>query len=357
MGLPVTKEKQKKLSSLGLLGFLSLLLFVLLLWSLASGSSALGFRDSFVILAERVPLLRALLEPSAMADRYRVIVFQIRLPRISLSVLVGASLALVGAVFQTIFRNPLADPHILGISSGAAFGASLAILWGITAEGLAIGAVGAFAFVFALLAVFFVYQLAGRGRGLGATLAMLLAGTAMSTFLSAMIALMMLFHEEALAKVYLWTLGSFNAASYAKVLWMALLFVPALITLMAHAKELNLLLAGEEAALSMGLETHRVRRRLIWVASLLIAAAVSVSGIIGFVGLIVPHVFRLLGFGDLRKLLPLAALGGACFMVFCDTVARTALAPLEVPVGIITAVFGVPYFLGLLWWKRQREGI
>lgn len=327
--------------------------FCLLVLAVSLGSSSLSTWDSFHLLAEKIPLLRQLVPRADLPDKYRVIVYQLRLPRIILSSLTGAALALVGSVFQAVFRNPLADPHILGVSSGAALGATLALVTGLGTSALGLGAVGFLAFIFALATIWLVYLSVGFAGDERAITSMLLVGVALGTLFSALISLIMLFNHDDLSRVYLWTLGSFNAASWDKISFFIIILLPCASYLLLQGRTLNLLLAGEEEAMSLGLDAAKVRKRLILASSLLVAATIAVSGIIGFVGLIIPHYLRLLGQHDLRRQLPLASLAGAIFLLFCDTAARTLLSPTEIPVGIITSLFGVPYFIYLV--VRQRQ--
>lgn len=323
--------------------------------SLALGSSSLSMRESLHLLAERVPLANQLVAPSSLPDKYRVIVFDLRLPRIILATIAGAILAVVGSVFQALFRNPLADPHILGISSGAAFGATLALVLGLEGSGwLGLGGMGSLAFITALLTVWIVYLAAGRSGHDQAISGMLLVGVALGTLFSSVISLMMLFDHEQISRVYMWTLGSFHGSTWSQVSFLTLIAIPGLGYLLTQGRSLNLLLSGEEEALSMGLEVGKKRKSLILVASLLVAGVVSVSGIIGFVGLVIPQYWRIMGQHNLRRQLPLCLFTGALFMLWCDTAARTLLAPIEIPVGIITSLFGVPYFIYMVVNRRKR---
>lgn len=349
-----TVRRQAPLSLLLLL--LAGVLLLCMVFAVSVGSSSLDMKGSFHILCERIPLIKGLVPRAEWADNYRTIVFDLRLPRIILSLLAGAGLAVVGAVFQSVFRNPLADPHILGVSSGAAFGATLALILGIGEGMLGLGPIGLFAFMFSMLTIWVVYMAAGSKGGDHATTSMLLIGTAVSTLLSSIISLLMLFNHEQISRVYMWTLGSFNAANWVKVRFLVLVSLPCLAYLVLQGKTLNLLLSGEDEAQSLGLDTAAARKRLIFVSGLLVAAIVSVSGIIGFVGLIVPQYLRIMRQTDLRRQLPLSMLCGAVFVLFCDTAARTLLPPVEIPVGIITAIFGVPYFIAVLI-RRKRRGL
>lgn len=338
-----------------ILGLLFLLLFFEIIGAISVGSSQLSFYDSLRILLRQIPGLKhALPALEDIRPSYITIVCKIRMPRVFLSVLCGSALAFVGAIYQVIFRNPLADPHILGVSSGAAFGATLSVILGIGFRSFPLGGMGSMAFIGALLSVFFVYGVAGHGSLHNRNAAMILMGVAMSTLLSSIIALLMLFHHDKLEKVYFWTLGSFNGASWPKVLYLTAIAIPLELYLMSYGKELNIMMSGEEEAMGLGLDTALIRRKLVIFTTILVATSVSVSGIIGFVGLIIPHCIRLMKVTDQRKLLPIAAISGALFMLFCDTLARTLIPPSEIPVGIMTALFGVPYFIGLLLWKRGK---
>lgn len=350
----IAARPKRSLAWLILLMIVALLLLLLIAVSL--GPSSLSIGDSFKILLQGLPLPGRLVPEAEYADKYYSIIFDLRLPRVLLSGLVGASLALVGSVFQSVFRNPLADPHILGISSGAALGASIAVVFGLDLMGiLGLGSMGFFAFIGALVTVAIVFVAAGsRGNDRSMT-TMLLIGVALGTLFASIISLLMLFNHDKITRVYLWTMGSFSAASWPKVYFVTAIFIPCAIYLLTQGRNLNLLLAGEEEALAMGLDTAKQRKILILVCSLLVACTVSVSGIIGFVGLIIPQLLRVSGQSDLRRQLPLALLVGAMFVLFCDTVARTLLAPIEVPVGIITSLFGVPYFISAIVRQRKKE--
>jgi iron complex transport system permease protein len=272
----------------------------------------------------------------------RNILLFLRLPRVIEAAVIGAGLAVVGAFLQGLLRNPLADPYVLGISSGAAFGATIAILvgWGLFG-------IGASAFGAALLTIYTVYLIARSGSRLSVT-SLLLAGIALSTFLSALIALLMLLHHEQMTKIFYWTMGSFNLVFWDKVLFSAPLILLGSILLYFFARDLNVIMTGEETAEHLGIDTERVKHWILLLASLITAAAVSTTGIIGFVGLIVPHIARLLVGPDNRGLIPFTALCGALFLIWTDLLARTVLAPAEIPVGIITSALGGPFFVYLL---------
>lgn len=287
--------------------------------------------------------------PQAAANQ--AILWELRLPRVALAALVGASLAVAGAVFQALFRNPMADPYVIGVSSGAALGATLAMLLTPNFLLLGVSAVPLLAFLCALGTVAVVYQL-GRVGDAVSLLTLLLAGIAVGSFLSAVVSLLTYFAGDRLHQVVFWLMGGFNAASWSTVRLALPYFLLGSLTLALQARTLNALLLGEDTARYLGVEVERAKKLLLAGASLLTATAVATSGLIGFVGLIVPHALRLLGGPDHRFLLPASALAGAALLVAADTLARTIIAPTELPVGLITALAGGPFFLYIL---RNRK--
>ena len=284
----------------------------------------------------------------AVAEKDAIIVRLVRLPRILLGAVVGFALATAGAVMQGFFKNPMADPSIIGVSSGAAVGAVLTIAFPLA---LPFGLQAA-AFVGALGAAAVVYLIATEnGRTPVATL--LLAGVAIQTFLGAVISYLLLQADEGLREAVVWLMGHLNRASWGDVVITAPLAALFFVLLLAYARDMNALLLGEEDAASLGIAVERTKRLLLAGSSIITAAAVAVTGVIGFVGLIVPHMMRLLVGPDHRILLPTSALAGAVFLVAADTVARVG--PAEVPVGIVTAAVGAPFFLLLLARREVHE--
>ncbi len=352
------REKKKSTgASAWVLVILILVLALVILVSMSVGSADISVADSFRIILSRVPGFRNMIDSAQFTQPHLTVIWQVRLPRIFVAVFVGGILSIVGAAFQSIFRNPLADPHILGISSGAALGATIAMLVpavsGLAIPFLGLGSTGVFAFGGALLTVLIVYQVARIG-GRYSTVNVLLTGTAISTLFSSLISLLMTFNHDQIGKVYMWTLGSFNSASWPRVRFVLIFAVAGLVVLCLCAQKLNIMLLGEEDAECLGINVQRLRRFVIVVASILVAAAVSVSGIIGFVGLMIPHCVRMVCGPDLRKIIPYGFFVGAAFLVVCDTLARTIAAPTEIPVGIITAICGAPYFIYLVWRQFRR---
>lgn len=276
---------------------------------------------------------------------HATIVIYVRLPRILLAAVVGFALAAAGTVMQGFFRNPLADPAIIGVSAGAATGAVMAI----TAPMLLPFGLRPAAFVGGIGAAFLVYAIAtDNGRTPVATL--LLAGIAVQTFLGAMIAYLILNSGDSIHQAVHWLMGHLHHSTWNDVLYAAPVSLLFFVVLLAYTRDLNVLLLGEEEAHNLGVSVERTKSVLLAISSAITAAAVAVSGIIGFVGLVVPHMLRLVVGPDHRILLPTAALGGATFLVITDTFARSG--PVEVPVGIVTAAIGAPFFLYLL---KRRE--
>lgn len=295
--------------------------------------------------------VRALIRPGAGAGS--TIVRQIRLPRALLAGMVGACLALAGLGFQAISRNPLADPTVLGVSSGASFGVTIAMLLGLTGPLANPAVTTLFAFGGALLAALSVYAIA-RVEGRLPITTLLLAGVIVGLFFSACVMLMTaLLAAAELQGVVFWLMGNLGPASPRTLLILAGILAIGTLGLRRQAARLNLLSLGEEQALQLGVEAEQVKRMVFVIASLITGAAISAAGSIGFVGLIVPHAARLLLGPDNRRLVPAAGLLGAAFLMLADLVARTLAAPIELPVGVITAFCGAPLFIFLL---RSRRG-
>lgn len=275
------------------------------------------------------------------------LVVAVRLPRVVLAALVGASLAGAGVIYQALFRNPLADPYILGVSSGAGLGAMIALTLTAQATAVRYGAVPLAAFAGALLTMLLVTRLASW-RGRMDTASLLLAGVAVSYTLAALTSFLMVFAREQMSAVVFWMMGGLGAASWPYVKMIGPMFLIGAAISLTFGRELNLMLLGDERAGHLGVDVHRFKLIALAVASLLTAAAVAVSGLIGFVGLMVPHMLRLTLGPDHRWLLPASLLGGATALVLADLIARTILAPIEIPVGIVTALIGGPFFVWLL---------
>ena len=293
-------------------------------------------------------------QPAGVPDAHAVILFELRLPRVALAMVVGAALAVAGTVFQALFRNPMADPAIIGVSSGAALGAILVILAG---GGAALGGLGtqAAAFAGAVAVAFLVYRLARIGPSVQVA-TLLLAGIAVAAVVSAAITLLMAFAGEQVRSIYFWLLGNLGARGWDALAVTAPVAGVGVLAALLATRDLNLMALGEERAGQLGLEVERFKRLALATGALLSAAAVSAAGVIGFVGLMTPHILRLVLGADHRRLLPAVAVGGALFLVLADLVARLAIAPEEIPVGAITALLGGPFFLFLLRRERRSAG-
>jgi iron complex transport system permease protein len=280
------------------------------------------------------------------------LLLDLRLPRVVLAVIVGVALSTAGASFQGVFRNHLAEPYLLGVSAGAGLGATIAIV-SRPLDALGIYGLPLFAFVGAILAAFLVYRIATfAGQTGGASL--LLSGVAVGSTLTAVMSFLMVAARDDLHTVIVWLMGGLSGATWTKV-WITLPVVGLGFTyMMFSSRRLNLLLMGEERARELGVDSQRTRRNLMIAAALTTASAVAFSGLIGFIGLMVPHIMRLLVGPDHRRLLPASAMFGAALLLLADTLARTAMAPAEIPVGIITTAIGGPFFLYLL---RVRRGV
>lgn len=328
-------------------GAVLMVLVVLLLVCMTAGATigsvALPPGQVWQILLHQVnPMLVEATWPPARAS----IVLDARLPRVALAAVVGAGLAASGMVLQAVVRNPLADPMLLGVSSGASVGA-VAVL--VTGAGFGLAVLPLAAFLGALVALVAVYFLARTG-GRMTTIRLILAGVAVAEVLSAIASLLIVTSDDphkAQAAVR-WMLGGLGGATWSMVWIPAAVVAVGVAALLAVTRPLNLLYSGEEAAAAMGLDVHRFRAAMFVVVALMVGAMVAVSGAIGFVGLVMPHIVRMLVGTDHRRAMPAAALLGASFLIVCDIAARTVAAPEELPVGVLTALVGGPYFLWLL---------
>lgn len=342
------REYQQKLFFVGLV---ILALTIMLVANL--GVVQVPWEQSLKIILNRLPVVKQLISMGDIDQTAQIIILNLRLPRVLLAALVGAGLAVTGAVFQGIFKNPLADPYVLGLSSGAALGAALTMTWGTTNLSSGWGLVTVNAFIGAIGTGWLVYSIARIGHRIsGVTL--LLTGTAVNILLTALISLIMTFKREQIERIVMWTMGSVATADWNEVRMLLLIVLSGAGIIYFFAKDLNMMLLGDESAKSMGVEVEKVKKYLLLVGTLIVAMVVSVSGVIGFVGLIVPHIIRLLFGPDHRGVIPFSALGGALLMVVCDAIARTIAAPNEIPIGIITSICGVPFFLILIHQNKKK---
>jgi len=282
-----------------------------------------------------------ILSPSTAPDYVRTIIFDIRLPRILMALLIGMMLASSGVVVQTVFQNPLADPYIIGIAASATFGAVMAFIFNMPDIMYGISA-----FVSCLASTFIIFNLSNRGGRVNVT-TLLIIGIAVSSFIGAMTSFAMYLIGEDSFKITMWLMGYLGNATWKKVGILLLPLILSLIFFFMNRSQLDALLSGDEEAHSLGIDVHKLKVRVLSVASLVVAFSVAFSGMIGFVGLIIPHSIRMITGPSNSKLLPNAALAGGFFLLICDTIGRMVLAPVEIPIGVVTAFFGAPFFLYL----------
>jgi iron complex transport system permease protein len=329
-----------------LLGGMSILLLASTLYAISRG-------------AVEVPLLEllAILFGQGADEMQAYIVYEVRLPRIVMAIVTGISLACAGAIMQALLRNPLADPFTLGVSSGAAFGAALAIVAGASVFGINLVLAGQWlialnAFVFGCLAVLIVYGIAQLKNS--STTVLLLAGVAIGQLFSAGVSSLKYFSDnEALKDLVVWLMGGFWGAKWEVLQMLLPLVIVSLGVLIKYAWDLNALSAGEEVARTLGVKVKRIRWVCLLVVTLMASTTIAFTGIIGFIGLVAPHISRMIIGTDYRFLLPCSCLTGALLLLLSDTAARMLISPIEIPVGIITSLFGAPFFVYLLVKKRR----
>ena len=323
-------------------------ILVIAVLSASQGSVRIPPLTVFEILVSKLPLID--ITPS-WPDTWDTILWQLRLPRIALAGLVGAALATAGATYQGLFRNPLADPYLLGAASGAGLAATVVLLTGVPVYIHGVTILPVAAFTGAVAAVATAYMIARQSDGVP-LVTMILAGVAIASLTQAVTSLLMIRSDPDLRPVLGWVLGGFTSAQWKHSAYLLPYLIPSLILAMSYSRILNIFQLDDEQALQLGVNVERTKVLLIAAATLSTAAAVSFSGIIGFVGLVAPHAVRLIWGADYRFLLPMSAIVGAAFLILADLVARTVASPTELPVGIVTAFCGAPFLLYLL--KKRR---
>lgn len=328
-----------------IIGLAVFLLAVILIAS-AIGSTKISFITICQIFLDRLPFVT--IEPT-WASSVETIIMDIRLPRILLAGLVGAALAVAGATYQGLFRNPLADPRLIGVAQGAGLGAVIGFL---LPRSLQIVSIPLLAFIGAVAAVAVVYSIAKVGKTLPMT-TLILAGVALGAFLDAITSYFLIASGDRLHAIISWLLGTFSITNWWQVTMVLPYITVGIAVIWLYARPLNVMQLDEEQAKQLGINVEQTKLILLAAATLITAAAVSFCGIIGFVGLIVPHAVRIIWGPDHRFLLPLSTFAGASFLILADTAARTILAPTEIPVGAITAFVGAPFFLYLLRQKKR----
>ena len=295
------------------------------------------------------------MERPSLSPTQQVILLQLRLPRLLTACLVGASLGAAGAGYQGLFRNPLADPFVIGASSGAGLGVTIAIVLGLQLSVLGLGAISLAALLGALTSVAAVYSIASVGRQVP-TLSLLLAGVALSSVIGAMMSLVMFMNDQKLVAIFGWLMGSLSGKSWPVVSTTAVLAGVGILALWSLSRALDALTFGEETAASLGLSLRGLRLLVVIASSIATAAAVAAAGVIGFVGLISPHIARSLVGARHVRVIPASALIGATLLLVADDLARTMVAPAELPVGVVTALLGGPFFLLVLKTRQQELG-
>jgi iron complex transport system permease protein len=329
--------------SLAVLGMAALVALLVGPVELASGA----------VLRELADVLPFVELSPGLSEQHSTILFELRLPRVVLGGLVGATLALAGAAYQGVFRNPLADPYLLGVAAGAGLGATLAIAYVPGASGWAVDPIPLAAFAGAIIGVLATYVLGRAGARARTTTSLLLAGVAVAAFLTAAQTYIQQRESETLRQVYSWILGRLGTVGWDEVVLILPYVAVSAVMILLHRRLLDVLSVGDEEAETLGVRAARVRLAVVGAATLGTAAAVAVSGLIGFVGIIVPHAIRLMFGTSYRVVVPLSIILGAAFMILTDLAARTAAAPAELPIGVITAFLGAPFFLLVM--QRTRR--
>lgn len=328
---------------------LPLLLLIVLLFSMVVALSIGVVRIPMDTIWQLAKAQFGHVDTTGLPASYGITLFQLRLPRIVMSVIVGAALAACGCVFQSIFRNPICDPYVLGISSGSSLGGAISFIlgWDVFYFGVTIPAL-----ITGLLTLFVILGISKMSRRRSIE-TLLLVGIAINFLISAVITLLVVMHQREMHKIYFWTMGSLASISWSEVLMMTVMAILCVIPFFFYSKDLNIMQMGEDVAKNLGVNTKRVAYVTLIFSSLLIATAVSCCGVIGFIGLIIPHVSRMLFGNNMRSMFTYSLILGAFFLLIADTLARTLAIPAELPVGSITALAGAPYFLFLL--LRQKK--
>jgi ABC-type Fe3+-siderophore transport system, permease component len=319
----------------------------------AVGAADIPFNGAVKAVLSKIPLLKDMINLSGIKESHVIIITGLRLPRVILSAVIGAGLSSVGTSFQGIFKNPLADPYIIGASAGGALGAAAAIVVGSRVGLNSFGVVSIFAFCGSLSASCIVYMLGKVGARLS-TSAIILSGVALNSMLSAILSLILLFNRQQATQIVYWTMGSFSAGGWNQVLIAVPGVVIGIVILYFFSRDLNLMTLGEETAQHLGVDTSLLKKIILLTGSLITGLSVAVSGIIGFVGIVIPHIMRLIFGPDNRTLIPFASIGGAMFLMGVDALSRVLIPPSEIPVGILTAAVGGPFFIYLLLKSKKK---
>lgn len=331
------------------------LLLLSVVGCLAVGSVQMPLGEIAQILLYHIPGMDQLI-PVTWDDASAQIMMKVRFPRVLLALLVGAALGVAGTAFQGVLRNPLADPYTLGVSSGASVGAAFLIYFGLQYSLFGEWTIPVVAFATGVATLMAVIRLASE-QGKIPIETLILSGVVMQAFLGSIVSFLVAMTNQTINEILFWVMGSLAMRGWSYTLVLAPYLAVGILILIAYARPLNLLALGERQASHLGLHVERTKWVVLLTATMITAAAVSVSGVIGFVGLVVPHLLRLIVGPDYRYLIPLSAIGGAIYVVWADTIARTAFAPTEIPLGVVTAFLGAPFFAYLLMRnKRAKRG-
>lgn len=317
--------------------------------------SILAFLTAFLFGSSNVSVLELMeVFKNTAPKSTHIIFFNLRLPRALLAFISGGALSICGACLQGVFKNPMANSYVLGVSSGAALGATIAIAFGLDIAFLGFSAVTILAFIVSIIIIFIVYNIS-KINGRMSTFTLLLSGIAMSSLCSALMYALMIAFRDKMENIVMWSMGSFSSATWEKLYIGAPIMIISSALCLIFSRDLNIMLQGDEASRHLGVNPDATRRNLIIITTIATSSAISISGTIGFVGLIVPHIIRLIIGPDHKKLLITSFIAGGVFLLICDTLARVILNNQEIPVGVITALIGVPFFLYLL--RNGRKAV
>lgn len=343
---------KRRLAIWGGAGFVLLLFSVVI--SLSLGSANLSLSQVWGILLHQLPFLQSLID-SNWPESAEQIILKVRLPRVFLAILVGACLSLAGSGFQGVLRNPLADPYTLGVASGSAVGAAFIILFGFHTSLFGIWTIPLVAFATGLISLLVVLRLANvHGKFKLETI--ILSGVVVSAFLGSLVSFMVSMSDQVVNEIVFWLMGSLALRGWSFTFVLLPYLAIGIVVLLSYGRTLNLFALGERQAAHLGVNIKRTRLVVLVVSTLITSAAVSIVGTIGFVGLVVPHLVRLIVGPDYRLLLPLSLIFGAIYVLWADTIARTLLSPTEIPLGVVTAFLGAPFFAYLLRRNKQMTG-
>jgi iron complex transport system permease protein len=336
-------------------GIALLLLSIVVSLSFGTAQAQIPIHDVWRILWHQLPVVGDLVNPDWNVSAEQI-VLKVRFPRIMLAVLVGACLSLAGAGFQGVLRNPLADPYTLGVASGSAVGASFLILFGLQTAIVGIWSVPIVAFMTGMLSLLIVLRLASM-NGKFQLETLILSGVVVQAFLGSFVSFMVSLSDQVVNEILNWLMGSLTFKGWAEVGVLVPYLVIGLLVLLSYGRTLNLFALGERQAEHLGINVGRTRLIVLMVSTLITAAAVSMSGTVGFVGLVVPHLVRLMVGPDYRMIIPITALFGASYLLWADTLARLLLSPTEIPLGVVTSFLGAPFFIYLLRKHKRKMGM